>query len=105
VVEQRVRLPVLPDAWSSGLVDHARRRTPNAGELLRAKAPRIVGHLQALHGVMHALPLTYNKDLQEDKEHLFDSVDTAAPLPRRRDRDDRRRASTASACAPRRATS
>jgi argininosuccinate lyase len=36
----------------------------------------VVGHLSALHGVMHALPLTYNKDLQEDKEHLFDAVDT-----------------------------
>ena len=35
-------------------------------------------HLAALHGVMHALPLTYNKDLQEDKEHLFDAVDTLA---------------------------
>ena len=68
------------------------KKNPDAGELLRGKAPRIVGHLQALHGVMHALPLTYNKDLQEDKEHLFDSVDTLAPVPRRRDRDDRRRA-------------
>jgi argininosuccinate lyase len=36
----------------------------------------VVGHLTALHGVMHGLPLTYNKDLQEDKEHLFDAVDT-----------------------------
>jgi argininosuccinate lyase len=35
-----------------------------------------VGHLTALHGVLHALPLAYNKDLQEDKEHLFDTVDT-----------------------------
>jgi argininosuccinate lyase len=44
--------------------------------LLRAKAPRIVGHLTALYGVLHALPMAYNKDLQEDKEHLFDTVDT-----------------------------
>ena len=36
----------------------------------------MVGHLAAFHGVMHALVLTYNKDLQEDKEHLFDAVDT-----------------------------
>ena len=43
---------------------------------MRAKAPRVVAHLTAFHGVMHALPLTYNKDLQEDKEHLFDAVDT-----------------------------
>ena len=35
-----------------------------------------MGHLAAFHGVMHALPLTYNKDLQEDKEHLFDAADT-----------------------------
>jgi argininosuccinate lyase len=52
------------------------KKNPDAAELLRAKAPRIVGHLTALHGVMHALPLAYNKDLQEDKEHLFDTVDT-----------------------------
>jgi argininosuccinate lyase len=52
------------------------KKNPDAAELLRAKAPRIVGHLSALHGVMHALPLTYNKDMQEDKEHLFDAADT-----------------------------
>src|SRR5215204_4792401 len=45
-------------------------------ELLRAKAPRVAAHLVALHGVLHGLPLTYNKDLQEDKEPLFDTVDT-----------------------------
>jgi argininosuccinate lyase len=66
----------LPDAWSSGSSIMPQKKNPDAAELLRAKAPRIVGHLQALHGVMHALPLTYNKDLQEDKEHLFDAVDT-----------------------------
>src|SRR5215218_2180552 len=47
-----------------------------AAELLRAKAPRVAGHLVTLHGVLHGLPLTYNKDLQEDKEPLFDAVDT-----------------------------
>jgi argininosuccinate lyase len=52
------------------------KKNPDAAELLRAKAPRIVGHLSALHGVLHALPLTYNKDMQEDKEHLFDAADT-----------------------------
>jgi argininosuccinate lyase len=52
------------------------KKNPDAAELLRAKAPRIVAHLGALHGVLHALPLTYNKDLQEDKEHLFDAVDS-----------------------------
>jgi argininosuccinate lyase len=52
------------------------KKNPDAAELLRAKAPRIVSHLAGLHGVMHGLPLTYNKDMQEDKEHLFDAVDT-----------------------------
>ena len=52
------------------------KKNPDAAELLRAKAPRVVGHLAAFHGVMHALPLTYNKDLQEDKEHVFDASDT-----------------------------
>src|SRR4051812_6708814 len=67
---------VLPDAWSSGSSIMPQKKNPDAAELLRGKAPRIVGHLTALHGVMHALPLTYNKDLQEGKEHLFDTVDT-----------------------------
>ena len=52
------------------------KKNPDAAELLRAKAPRIAAHHAALLGVMHALPLTYNKDLQEDKEHLFDAADT-----------------------------
>jgi argininosuccinate lyase len=66
----------LPDAWSSGSSIMPQKKNPDAAELLRAKAPRLVGHLAALHGVIHALPLTYNKDLQEDKEHLFDAADT-----------------------------
>jgi argininosuccinate lyase len=66
----------LPDAWSSGSSIMPQKKNPDAAELLRAKAPRVVAHLTALHGVLHALPLTYNKDLQEDKEHLFDSCDT-----------------------------
>jgi argininosuccinate lyase len=68
----------LPDAWTSGSSIMPQKKNPDAAELLRAKAPRLVGHLTALHGVMHGLPLTYNKDLQEDKEHLFDAVDTLA---------------------------
>ena len=66
----------MPDAWASGSSIMPQKKNPDAAELLRAKAPRIVGHLSALHGVMHALPLTYNKDMQEDKEHLFDAADT-----------------------------
>jgi argininosuccinate lyase len=66
----------LPDAWSATSSIMPQKKNPDAAELLRAKAPRVVGHLASFHGVLHALPLTYNKDLQEDKEHLFDSVDT-----------------------------
>jgi argininosuccinate lyase len=66
----------LPDEWTSGSSIMPQKKNPDAAELLRAKAPRISGHLLALHGVMHGLPLTYNKDLQEDKEHLFDAADT-----------------------------
>jgi argininosuccinate lyase len=64
------------DAWASGSSIMPQKKNPDAAELLRAKAPRVVAHLTALHGVMHGLPLTYNKDMQEDKEHLFDAVDT-----------------------------
>ena len=64
------------DAWASGSSIMPQKKNPDAAELLRAKAPRVVAHLSALHGVMHGLPLTYNKDMQEDKEHLFDATDT-----------------------------
>src|SRR3954462_14715954 len=64
------------DDWASSSSIMPQKKNPDAAELLRAKAPRIVAHLAALHGVMHGLPLTYNKDMQEDKEHLFDTVDT-----------------------------
>ena len=64
------------DAWASGSSIMPQKKNPDAAELLRAKAPRVAAHLGALHGVMHGLPLTYNKDMQEDKEHLFDAADT-----------------------------
>jgi argininosuccinate lyase len=64
------------DAFASGSSIMPQKKNPDAAELLRAKAPRLAGHLVALHGVLHGLPLTYNKDMQEDKEHLFDAADT-----------------------------
>src|SRR5687767_14397817 len=64
------------DAWASGSSIMPQKKNPDAAELLRAKAPRVAAHLVALHGVLHGLPLTYNKDMQEDKEHLFDAADT-----------------------------
>jgi argininosuccinate lyase len=66
----------LSDAWSSGSSIMPQKKNPDAAELLRGKAPRVWAHQAALHGVIHGLPLTYNKDLQEDKEHLFDAFDT-----------------------------
>src|SRR3954447_12805713 len=63
-------------AWPSGSSIMPQKKNPDAAELLRAKAPRVACRLLALHGVLHGLPLTYNKDLQEDKEGLFDCVDT-----------------------------
>jgi argininosuccinate lyase len=68
----------LADAWTSGSSIMPQKKNPDAAELLRAKAPRIGAHHAALLGVLHGLPLTYNKDLQEDKEHLFDVADTLA---------------------------
>jgi argininosuccinate lyase len=66
----------LADAFASGSSIMPQKKNPDAAELLRAKAPRIAAHLGALHGVLHGLPLTYSKDLQEDKEHVFDAADT-----------------------------
>jgi argininosuccinate lyase len=66
----------LGDSFTSGSSIMPQKKNPDAAELLRAKAPRVAAHFGALLGVMHALPLAYNKDMQEDKEHLFDAVDT-----------------------------
>jgi argininosuccinate lyase len=64
------------DAFSSGSSLMPQKKNPDAAELLRAKAPRVLGDFTTLAGVLHALPLAYSKDLQEDKEALFDAVDT-----------------------------
>ncbi len=64
------------DAFASGSSLMPQKKNPDAAELLRAKSARVVGSLTTLTGVLHALPLSYAKDLQEDKEALFDAVDT-----------------------------
>jgi argininosuccinate lyase len=64
------------DEFASGSSIMPQKKNPDAAELLRAKAPRVVSSLTTLLGVLHALPLAYSKDLQEDKEALFDAVDT-----------------------------
>src|SRR5262245_22879604 len=65
----------LPDSFASGSSIMPQKKNPDAAELLRGKAPRIAASLQSLLGTMHALPLAYSKDLQEDKEPLFDAID------------------------------
>jgi argininosuccinate lyase len=64
------------DDFSSGSSIMPQKKNPDAAELLRAKAPRVTATLTTLLGVLHALPLAYSKDLQEDKEALFEAVDT-----------------------------
>lgn len=64
------------DAYSTGSSLMPQKRNPDALELLRAKAGRLTGNLVRLLTVMKGLPSTYNKDLQEDKEPLFDTVNT-----------------------------
>ncbi|MDQ4049077.1 MAG: argininosuccinate lyase [Actinomycetota bacterium] len=73
---QEFRFCEVADRFASGSSLMPQKKNPDAAELLRAKAPRVAGRLATLHGVLHGLPLTYNKDLQEDKEQLFDAVDT-----------------------------
>jgi argininosuccinate lyase len=66
----------LDESFSSGSSIMPQKKNPDSAELLRAKSPRVVADYSALAGTMHGLPLTYGKDLQEDKEPLFDAVDT-----------------------------
>ncbi|WP_172339659.1 argininosuccinate lyase [Novosphingobium sp. SG751A] len=65
----------LSDAFTTGSSIMPQKRNPDAAELVRAKAGRLLGALSALLVVMKGLPLTYSKDMQEDKEPLFDSFD------------------------------
>jgi argininosuccinate lyase len=64
------------DAFSTGSSIMPQKRNPDMAELVRGKAGRIVGDLVALLTTLKGLPLTYNRDLQEDKEPVFDAVDT-----------------------------
>jgi argininosuccinate lyase len=66
----------LDEAFSSGSSIMPQKKNPDSAELLRAKSPRVAAAHQTLLGVMHALPLTYGKDMQEDKEPLWDAIDT-----------------------------
>ena len=68
----------LSDAFTTGSSIMPQKRNPDAAELVRAKPGRIVGALVTLLTVMKGLPMTYGKDMQEDKEPLFDAVENLA---------------------------
>ncbi len=66
----------LPDAFATGSSIMPQKKNPDVAELIRGKCGRVCGHLSALLMTLKGLPLSYNRDLQEDKEPLFDAVDT-----------------------------
>ncbi len=66
----------LSDRWTTGSSIMPQKKNPDAAELLRAKLGRILGATVALFTVMKGLPLAYSKDMQEDKEQVFDAADT-----------------------------
>jgi len=66
----------LPDAFCTGSSLMPQKKNPDVPELVRGKTGRVYGHLMGLLTLLKSLPLTYNRDLQEDKEAIFDTVDT-----------------------------
>src|SRR5437667_6853864 len=66
----------LSDAIATGSSLMPQKKNPDSMELVRGKAGRVFGHLTALLAMMKGLPLAYNKDMQEDKEAIFDTADT-----------------------------
>ena len=70
----------LDDAYSTGSSIMPQKKNPDIAELARGKAGRLIGNLTGLLATLKGLPLAYNRDLQEDKEPVFDSVDTLEVL-------------------------
>lgn len=66
----------LPEAYTTGSSIMPQKKNPDVAELIRAKTGRVYGNLMSLLTVMKGLPLSYNRDLQEDKPPIFDTVDT-----------------------------
>jgi len=66
----------LDDAWSTGSSIMPQKKNPDIAELARGKSGRLIGNLTGLLATLKGLPLAYNRDLQEDKEPVFDSIDT-----------------------------
>jgi len=74
---QEFRFVDLPDAFCTGSSMMPQKKNPDVPELVRGKTGRVYGHLMNLLVMLKALPLSYNRDLQEDKPALFDALDTA----------------------------
>jgi argininosuccinate lyase len=72
------RFVELDDAFSTGSSIMPQKKNPDIAELVRGKSGRVFGDLMALLTVMKGLPLAYNKDMQEDKEAIFDALDTVS---------------------------
>ena len=79
---------VLDDSFATGSSMLPQKKNPDVAELARGKAGRLIGNLTGLLGTLKGLPLSYNRDLQEDKEPLFDSVAQIASGSGRPDRPD-----------------
>ncbi|QSJ17270.1 argininosuccinate lyase [Nostoc sp. UHCC 0702] len=73
---EEFRFVTLKDSCATGSSIMPQKKNPDVPELVRGKTGRVFGHLQAMLVIMKGLPLAYNKDLQEDKEGLFDSINT-----------------------------
>ena len=83
-------MPDLHDAFATGSSIMPQKKNPDIAELTRGKSGRLIGNLTGLLATLKGLPLAYNRDLQEDKEPLIDSLDaagTAAAGAHRADRD------------------
>ena len=77
---QEFGFATLDDAYSTGSSIMPQKKNPDIAELARGKSGRLIGNLSGLLATLKALPLAYNRDLQEDKEPVFDSVDTLEVL-------------------------
>ena len=89
----------LDDAWATGSSMLPQKKNPDVAELARGKAGRLIGHLAGLLATLKGLPLAYNRDLQEDKEPLFDALRPDLAWPRGAGRPARARwRSTSSGC-------
>jgi argininosuccinate lyase len=74
-VTQEFGFATLADEWSTGSSIMPQKKNPDVAELTRGKAGRMIGNLTGLLAMLKGLPLAYNRDLQEDKEPIFDSID------------------------------